>query len=273
MLRLEKESDSDEQFGIAAQVHIVRAIVRCTARLIEMQDLETAGDEELLAAFRNLGAREQLVRLAVSTAGRGRPVPQGRAQSVPGIMTFIVLMMTLIYGGVFLTIEKRQGMLRRQAALPLTRHRIFLGKLLGRLLLAAMQLVLMVLAGQFLFGISWGRSPAGLVLLLGSYAIAVAGLATLMGSVLRTPEQASSVGWICGMVMAAVGGCWWPSELMPVWMRNVAHLFPTAWAMDGFHALISFGHGIEALLQPSAVLLGFGVLFALLGGRFLSVET
>jgi ABC-type multidrug transport system permease subunit len=56
---------------------------------------------------------------------------------------------------------------------------------------------------------------------------------------------------------------------MPRWLWSAAHVFPTAWAMDAFHALISFGRGLEAVLLPAAVLLAFGALFSLLGARFL----
>ena len=108
--------------------------------------------------------------------------------------------------------------------------------------------------------------------MLTSYAIAVAGMATLLGAVVRTAAQASAVGWIGSMVLASMGGCWWPSEVMPEWMWNVAHVLPTAWAMDGFHALISFGRGLDAVLLPSAMLLGFGAVFSLLGARFLRLE-
>ena len=276
-LRLEKEPGSNEEFGVAAEVHIVRAIVRTLGRLVEMNDLGTLepGPDHArpaLERFREMGLRQDLVTLAVSTAGRGRPVPSGRAQSVPGIMTFVVMMMTLIYGGVFLTIEKESGMLRRQAALPMTRRGVFLGKLLGRLLMAAIQIVLLVLAGRFLFGVSWGSSPLGLALMLTSFAVAIATLSTLLGAVLKTPAQASSVGWIGSMVMAALGGCWWPGEVMPAWMRSASHALPTAWAMDGFHSLISFGYGVQAVLLPSAVLFAFGAVFTVLGARFLRFE-
>jgi ABC-type multidrug transport system permease subunit len=271
VLQLLKEPGSNDQFAFAAQTHITRAIVRATARLIEM---ELAGDDAPApdVRFRDLARREPLVALDVSTAGRGRPVPSGRAQSVPGIMTFVVLMMTLIYGAVFLTVEKRSGMLRRQSIAPLGRTRIFAGKLLGRLLIAGIQVVILVLAGRFVFGVSWGDSPAGLSLVLASYTFAVAGLATFLGALLRTPEQASAVGWIGAMVMAAIGGCWWPSELMPGWLWTVGHAFPTAWAMDAFHALISFGGGVRDVVVPAAALAGFGALSTLLGARFLRVD-
>ena len=71
------------------------------------------------------------------------------------------------------------------------------------------------------------------------------------------------------MVLAGLGGCWWPGEVMPQWLLTAAHVFPTAWAMDGFHALISFGRGVEGVVVPSLALLGFGALFGVLGARFL----
>jgi hypothetical protein len=39
--------------------------------------------------------------------------------------------------------------------------------------------------------------------------------------------------------------------------------------MNGFHALITFGYGLDAVLLPALVLFGFGVLFSALGARFL----
>lgn len=262
-LRLEAQPGSDQEFSLAVQVTAVRAIVRVLGRLTELAE---APRPEAYAA---LARRPPLVRVKVSTVGKGRAAPTGFAQSVPGTLTFFVLMMTTIYGAVFLTLEKRQGMIRRQAALPLTRGRIFAGKLAGRMLMAGAQIVIYLLAGRLLFGISFGDSPGGLLLVLFAYAAASSGLSLLLGAVLSTPEQASTVGWILSMVLGALGGCWWPSEVMPRWLWSAAHVLPTAWAMDAFHSLISFGRGIEAVLLPAAVLLGFAVLFSVLGARFL----
>jgi ABC-type multidrug transport system permease subunit len=188
-------------------------------------------------------------------------------------MSFTVLMMTLIYGAVFLTIEKREGMLKRQLTLPISRMTVLMGKVLGRVFVAMFQIAILVTAGRFLFRLDFGHSAAGLVALLLSYAFAVAGISTFLGAILANPEQASIVGWLSSMVMAAMGGCWWPSEVMPEWLRQAAHVFPTAWAMDGFHALISFGRGFEAVVLPCAALIGFGVLFSWIGARQLRTST
>ncbi|HYN22480.1 MAG TPA: ABC transporter permease, partial [Thermoanaerobaculia bacterium] len=273
VLRLESQPGSNQEFGLAAQVAAVRAIVRVLGRLTEATSAVSASsvdsDLELRTAVQVLGRRPPLVTVKASVAGKGRAVPSGFAQSVPGTLTFFVLMMTIIYGGVFLTIEKQKGMIRRQGMLPIGRGTLIAGKLAGRMLMAGAQIAIYLLAGRLIYGLSFGDSPAGLLLVLVAYAAAAAGLSLLFGALLHTPEQASTVGWISSMVMGALGGCWWPSEVMPRWLWNAAHVLPTAWAMDAFHSLISFGRGIESVLLPSAALFGFALLFSFLGARFL----
>ncbi|MGD8374921.1 MAG: ABC transporter permease [Acidobacteriota bacterium] len=271
-LRFAADAGSNLEFGLAARVHLVRAIVRTLATLTEMAPAEDEDAATLREEFAALLEREALVTLEVDTAGAGVPVPRGFAQSVPGILTMTVLMMTVIYGAVFLTLERTNGMLRRQAMLPASRLQIVAGKLLGRFLVAGGQIAILALAGRFLFGISWGRSPAGLALLLAAYGFAVAGMATFLGALARTVEQASGIGWLSSMVLAGLGGCWWPAEVMPGWLRTAAHVLPTTWAMDGFHALISFGRGAWAVGPPAIVLLAFGGLFTALGARFLRFD-
>lgn len=274
-LRLELDPDANASFGRGAEVHIFRALVRLQGRLLELDILAPEGtpSEELELGYQRLSELPPKVLLEVTNAGQGVPVPQGFAQSVPGMLTMIVLMMTLIYGGVFLILEKQQGMLRRQATLPTSRLAIVLGKILGRLFIAAMQIVLLLTAATFLFGFELGSSWTGLLMLCASYSVAVAGLSVLLGAVLKTPEQASTVGWLLSMVLAGLGGCWWPSEVMPEWLQTAAKALPTSWAMDGFHSLISYGRGVTAVLTPSMVLLAFGLISTVLAVRYLRWES
>lgn len=273
-LRLEVDPDADSGFGRGAQVNIFRALVRLQGRLLELQILAPEGtpSDELELGHRRLRQLPPKVVLDVTSAGQGVSVPQGYAQSVPGMLTMIVLMMTLIYGGVFLILEKQQGMLRRQATLPVSRLGVIMAKVLGRLFIAGMQITLLLVAAKFIFGMSLGNSWPGLLLLCAGYAVAVSGLSILLGAVLQTPEQASTVGWISSMILAGLGGCWWPSEVMPEWLQTAARIFPTSWAMEGFHSLISYGRGVSGVVLPVTVLLAFGALFMVLAVRTLRVD-
>jgi ABC-2 type transport system permease protein len=262
-LKILTAENAAADYSRAAEVVVARGIVRTLARVAEMKQTGAAMSVETYDALR---ARPPIVALVSANAGTGTAV-KGMAQSVPGNMTFTVMMMTLIYGAVFLTIEKREGMLKRQLSLPISRETIFAGKVLGRLFIALVQIAILVMAGRFIFGLDFGRSPAGLAALLLAYAFAIAGIATFLGAILANPEQASTIGWLASTVMGALGGCWWPAEVMPDWLRTASHAFPTAWAMDGLHALISFGKGFEAVVLPVAALLAFGVAFSWLAAR------
>ena len=262
-LRIRTAEGAEADYSRAAEIVATRAIVRTLGRVAE---LKTTAGEFNIAAYDALKARPPIVSLESTKAGHGTAV-NGMAQSVPGNMTFTVMMMTLIYGAVFLTIEKREGMLKRQLTVPITRRTLVAGKILGRLLVALAQIVLLVAVGRLVFQLDFGRSPAGLAVILGTYAFAIAGISTFLGAILANPEQASTVGWLVSVVMGALGGCWWPAEVMPDWLRHFAHIFPTAWAMDGLHGLISFGRGFEAVLLPATMLLGFGALFSWLAAR------
>lgn len=54
---------------------------------------------------------------------------------------------------------------------------------------------------------------------------------------------------------------------MPEWMQMVSHVTVTAWAMDGFNALLTYGKGIGAIVLPALVLFGMGAVFLFLAVR------
>ena len=67
------------------------------------------------------------------------------------------------------------------------------------------------------------------------------------------------------MAMAALGGAWWPIAVTPPPMQALGHLFPSAWAMDAFQAIILQGATASDVLLETGILLGYAVLFSALG--------
>jgi ABC-2 type transport system permease protein len=272
---------SPDDRNTAAEIHVQKSVARMLSILAEMDTTgDTPQEERRLpvqdAAFqeryRSMRARPDLVEVAVSTAGKGRAVPSGFAASAPAMLVLFVLINTVIYGAVLLTLEKQNGCLRRLAGQPVSRFGLLLGKLAGRLLLALCQSAIVVIAGHLLFHVYWGPSLLALLALIFCLGMACASIGLFLGAILRSPEQASAVGWIIPLFLAAIGGCWWPLEVVPHWMRVAGHVSPAAWAMDGLHGLISFGQGGAVVIVPCLILLGYGALFLTLGARNLRVE-
>jgi len=73
------------------------------------------------------------------------------------------------------------------------------------------------------------------------------------------------LGSIAIVTMAAVGGCWWPIDLEPHWMRTVALAFPTTWAMEAFNDLMIRSRPAAAAYLPTAVLVAYGLGYLALG--------
>ncbi len=280
-VRVEKAARSDADFDLAADVRLNRAQAGFLGNLIRWDgaragsagagtEIAPEARERLLALI----AEPARVTVKSGVAGRGRPVPNGAGQSIPGMLAMFVVMTTLIGGAESLTREKHAGTLARLATTPFSRGEILGGKLLHLTLVAVIQALVLMAAGEAIgrlhvFGIdfSWGRNWPAVVMLLLPYGFAVGCLTLFVSGLFRTTQQAESLGWLAGMVMAALGGCWWPIEIMPPAVRALAHAFPTYWAMQGLHGVITFGHGAAAVAGPAAILVLFGVGFGLLGRR------
>ena len=77
----------------------------------------------------------------------------------------------------------------------------------------------------------------------------------LLGSLGRSEGQVAGLGMLTTMLLAALGGCWWPIEITPEWMQSMQKGLPSGWAMDAMHRLISFGKGAESVWPHVAALL------------------
>jgi ABC-2 type transport system permease protein len=191
-------------------------------------------------------------------------VPLGAGQSSPGMLVMYALFFTF-GGGTSLLVEREDGTLRRLLVMPLSKGTIMAGKLLGIFIGAIIQMAVMVLAGQFLFGVNWGQDPAALTAMLLGYGFVGTTLGLMVAALTRTAAQANSLGTIIIMALASLGGAWWPIEIVPEWMRQAAQGLPTYWAMQGFQDIITRGLSFEAILPELAALMAFGSAFLLIG--------
>jgi ABC-2 type transport system permease protein len=71
---------------------------------------------------------------------------------------------------------------------------------------------------------------------------------------------------------AALGGCWWPSEIVPPAVRAVARISPAYWAMDALHQLTFFQGGFAQIVPALAVLGALAVALTVVAGRTFRVR-
>ena len=250
--------------GAMVELRLVRALIGINSHLLLAG---TASDGKLSeSAVREAQRSAPLVRVDARFAGR-KPAPSGFSFSLPGNMVMYVMMNLLIFGGVAVARERQQGIVRRLACNPLTRAQVVAGKIFGLILLGGVQVAVFLFAGRFFFGVNLGANLPAILLTLVVYAWVAASLGVLVGSVIQAEDKVIGVCIMASLLMACLGGCWWPLEIGPPILKTIAHCLPTGWALDALHQLISFGGGLADAGKPLAVLAAFGATANVLAAR------
>ena len=174
-------------------------------------------------------------------------------------------MTTMLGVGIVLVQERRMGTLLRLLTTPASKASILAGKFAGTFMLGLLQTAILILFGQIVFDVPWGRDPLALTVVVFAFSLAVVSLGILFATLVQTEEQAGNIMVGASMVMAALGGAWWPITITPRWMQTLGHVFPSAWAMDAFQAIIMQGATAGEVLPQAGILLGYAVVFFALG--------
>lgn len=248
--------------GLGAEIDQVKISRAVYGVLADLAATAEAGVEPGAEAFADLDAKPQNLTVEVTSAGESKRIPTGYEQAVPGIMVMFTMIVLLTGGAVLLLIERREGLLVRLTATPISRRDIVLGKWISRIALGFIQITFAMAAGTLLFDVRWGSDLPMVLVVLVAWAGLCASGAMLLGSLARTEGQVIGIGVLTSNVLAALGGCWWPIEITPSWMQAVARVLPTGQAMDALHRLVVFEHGAASALPHVAVLV---VLTAIVG--------
>lgn len=162
--------------------------------------------------------------------------PIGYQYTAPSNLV-LFLMMTAVLSSGLLAALRRSGMGRRLLASPATPGELALALAVGPFQIMAVQSVFLIVVGGLAFGVSWG-SPAGMLLVTGALVLFGTGAALLLGTLFRTDAQVTAFGPFVAILLGMLGGCMWPLEIVPKAVASFGRLFPTAWAMDAYLALV-----------------------------------
>ncbi len=184
---------------------------------------------------------------------------------VPGFAVTFLLIGMLMGVSLALIDEHDWGTLERLRSASAPLWTTLTGKLLARFVVGFIQMAVLFAAGYVLFGISLGRTPAALMMPAAAIAFAGAAFGLIVAGIGRTRDAVLPVGAIVIMTMAAIGGCWWPMDLEPAWMQQLALALPTTWAMRAFNDLMIRNLAASSAILPAAVNFGFGIIYTVVG--------
>lgn len=191
----------------------------------------------------------------------------------PGILSWGVAVSAVFGSALTLVSWRRKQVLRRIRLAPVSATSVLSSRILVSAGVALVQGAIFVgIASLPVFGLklagSWWLSIP--LLLLGTIAFFALGM--LVGAFAKTEEAASAAANIVVLPMAFLSGTFFPVDQAPAWLQTVSKIFPLRHMNDGMLDVLVRGKGIEALVVPSAILVGFALVVGFLASRVFKWE-
>jgi ABC-type multidrug transport system permease subunit len=265
-LALKKRSDASTKAAARVETRLYQAIARVIVELVLYGEADLRKFIDGHPEFRDLvQVKSRFPENTVTV------VPSGFDHSIPGTTVQFIMMMVIIYGGITVMEDRKKGILGRMLFSPLSTGEVFQAKLLGRWLMGLMQALMLIVVGKVFFRLNLGSFPLA-VLLLAVFALAMAALSVFIGSLCTKEDMIVGLAVLIANIFAALGGCWWPNEIVPPAVRRVAVISPAYWAMDGLHRLTFFRGGFPDILPHLGILLALSVVLTVIAGKYFKIR-
>ena len=265
-LSFKKRSGASEKAAARVETRLYQAIARMISELVLYGEGDLAKFLDGHAEFRDLvQVKSRFPENTVTV------VPSGFDHSIPGTTVQFIMMMVLIYGGITVMEDRKKGVLARLLFSPLSPSGLFQAKLLGRWLMGLLQALMLIVVGKIFFRLNLGNLPLSL-LVLAVFTLSMAALSVFIGSMFGKEDMIVGLAVILANIFAALGGCWWPNEIVAPGLRKASMVSPAYWAMDALHKLRFFGGGFSDILPHLGILLGLAAALSLIAGRYFKIR-
>ena len=212
---------------------------------------------QALARARAVAVRTPRVQVRLTAPdGSNYIATTGRFESGASTQLLLFIFLNSLNGAAWIIETRRLGIARRILSTPTSLRTLVAGQLLGRLAVALLQAVIIILGSLLFFGVDWGNA-LGTAAVVIAFCLVGTGAAVLLGSLFSNEQQAGPVALLLGLGLAALGGSMAPLEVFPKTARTIAHVTPHAWANDAFSKLLNHGGDLGSVLPQVGVLLAF----------------
>lgn len=182
--------------------------------------------------------------------------------TMPGIIAMALIQLGLMGTALPLIQLRQNGVLRHLGATPLPRGVLAASQIALRLTLAVAQVLILIVLGHLIGGITVLGNWLLLVLatLLGS--LAMIALGYLLAARSRSGESANGLVTVVFMPLIFLSGLFFPLELGPSWLKTLSALIPSTYLGDALRQVMVGGTPRFNLAIDFAAMAGFMLVFA-----------
>ena len=188
---------------------------------------------------------------------------------VPALAGMILVFVGTIITSLGVVRERQAGTLEQLAVMPFRPRDVFVGKIAPYFLVAAVDLVVIVTAGTFLFNVPFNGSVWTLGLGSVLFLFVTLGIGVLISSVSENQGQAIQLAIMTLLPQVLLSGLIFPVRSMAAGVRWISYLLPLTYFNQISRGAMLRGASVGALAAPLLLLGGLGlVVFSLAILRF-----
>jgi ABC-2 type transport system permease protein len=246
--------------------------------LVLIDGSDSVVSSQALAAVNGLAARVNLDAISERVGAAAQPVldshplilfnPSGRTANfiIPGLVAILLQIVATMLTAVAIVREREKGTLEQLLVTPVHPLGLMLGKLVPYLLLGVGEMMLILLAMRFAFGVPIRGSLLFLFAMAVVYLFALLALGLFVSTRVRTQAQAQLLAQLFILPSIFLSGYIFPVSGLPLPLYLVGRLLPATHMVEIMRGVVLRGAGLMdllpnvlALVALSAVLLGLSV--------------
>ena len=183
--------------------------------------------------------------------------------TIPGYLVMFVFF-TAAFSAAQLVKERQNHTLERLLASSASKTAILGGVYGSTVAKGLIQIAIFWAVGILGFKMDLGLSPLAVILISVLMTLMASAFGVMLATFVKTERSASSIGVLTSLILAPLGGCWWPLYITPQWMQFISKITPHAWATTAFNKLLIFGGDFNSVVPNMLVLIGFMIVFAVI---------
>lgn len=184
---------------------------------------------------------------------------------VPAILGMTVMMSCMMGMGATIAGERETGELARLFMTPTSVSTVIGGKIAAKLLIELLRALILICMAVLLFHVSikGGLLQTFIVLVVG--ALCFVGFGMMLSARTSTQEDYVQMVMPFSMPMMFISGVFYPIETMPWILQKLAYIFPLTYLNDAMRGIMLKGQTLGDVWLDLVVLLGFTLLFFIIG--------
>ncbi len=175
--------------------------------------------------------------VVISKIAGGSAGPQG-AQAYSDYLLPGIIAMTIMQTGVFslaywLVDLKARGVIKRFMVTPLSTMEMVGSLIASRLVLMALQIVILTLIGKYFFHAHVNGSIVAIILLMILGGATFLGIGFLISTAAKTYEEASPITTVVNLIFTFLGNIFFPTTVMPQILQKIGAKLPVTYLAQG----------------------------------------